>query len=459
MRVFGYEIAIRKAARTLSPVDGGDRGWSTIFDTGVDPTFAFQQDFAVVNDRKAFANWAVFACATLIASDIAKLRVALYQQIDKVWQETVSDYDALLRKPNHFQTWQQFVEQWQLSKQRCGNAYVLLERDKATRVRAMYVLNPDLVQTMVAEVSGDVYYKLDADALVGVGEQVFVPASEVIHDRMNCLFHPLVGLSPLYASALAATQGMAIQEQSITLFKNGQRPGGLLTSPQVVPDDMARKYKERWETNFGGANRGKTAVLGNGLTYSPIAQNAVDSELVAQLKLSAEMVCSTFHVPAYKVGVGATPTYQNAEILNQIYYDSCLQQNLEAMEALIGAALELDNVGGRKLRCQFDVDGLLRMDSATQTKNLAERVKSAIVSPNEARAKLGYGPVKGGESPYLQQQNYSLEALAKRDAGDDPFGGKAGPAAPAAAANEDDAAEPTAADQAQAKGAAAEVFA
>jgi hypothetical protein len=31
-------------------------------------------------------------------------------------------------------------------------------------------------------------------------------------------------------------------------------------------------------------------------------------------------------------------------------------------------------------------------------------------------------PVKGGESPMIQQQNYSLAAVAKRDAQDDPFG-------------------------------------
>ena len=30
-------------------------------------------------------------------------------------------------------------------------------------------------------------------------------------------------------------------------------------------------------------------------------------------------------------------------------------------------------------------------------------------------------PTPGGESPYLQMQNYSLAALAKRDASDDPF--------------------------------------
>jgi hypothetical protein len=43
------------------------------------------------------------------------------------------------------------------------------------------------------------------------------------------------------------------------------------------------------------------------------------------------------------------------------------------------------------------------------------------LSPNEGRQKLNLPPVKGGDNPFLQQQNYSLEALAKRDAKDDPF--------------------------------------
>jgi phage portal protein BeeE len=39
------------------------------------------------------------------------------------------------------------------------------------------------------------------------------------------------------------------------------------------------------------------------------------------------------------------------------------------------------------------------------------------LTPNEARRKyFGYGPVTGGDSAYMQQQNYSLAALAARDA-------------------------------------------
>jgi phage portal protein BeeE len=43
------------------------------------------------------------------------------------------------------------------------------------------------------------------------------------------------------------------------------------------------------------------------------------------------------------------------------------------------------------------------------------------MSPDEARFKANYLPVTGGATPYLQQQNYSLAALARRDAQPDPF--------------------------------------
>ena len=61
------------------------------------------------------------------------------------------------------------------------------------------------------------------------------------------------------------------------------------------------------------------------------------------------------------------------------------------------------------------------MDSITLVTTIRDAVGAGVMSPNEGRAKFDLKPVEGGKSPYLQQQNYSLEALAKRDAQDDPF--------------------------------------
>ncbi|MNO92528.1 hypothetical protein D3C76_841060 [compost metagenome] len=79
---------------------------------------------------------------------------------------------------------------------------------------------------------------------------------------------------------------------------------------------------------------------------------------------------------------------------------------------------------------EFDLDGLLRMDTPTMYKANNDAVGGGWMKPNEARKRAGLPPVEGGDSPMIQQQNYSLAAIARRDAQPDPFG-KTQPAAPA----------------------------
>ncbi len=81
------------------------------------------------------------------------------------------------------------------------------------------------------------------------------------------------------------------------------------------------------------------------------------------------------------------------------------------------------------------------MDSLTMMQTIQQGIGAGVLKPNEGRADLNLLPVTGGDTPYLQQQNYSLEALAKRDAKDDPFStGKAAPIVEPDADTSDDAA-------------------
>ena len=205
---------------------------------------------------------------------------------------------------------------------------------------------------------------------------------------------------------------MAIQNNSTRFFQNGGRPGGIITAPGHINEAMALRLKAHWESSYSGENMGKTAVLGDGLQYQPIVMSNTDAQLVEQLRMTAETVCSAFHVPAHMVGVGAAPTYNNIEALNQEYYSQCLQAHMKSIELLLDEGLELPKPYGTG----FDLDGLLRMDTATKVKAAADAVGSGTMAPNEARRRyFDLGPTEGGESPYLQVQNYSLAALAKRD--------------------------------------------
>lgn len=406
MRVFG--LTITRETKALAPADSRGGWWPIVRESFAG---AWQRNIEVKqSDVLAFP--AVFSCQTLIASDISKLRVRLVAQDgDGIWSETKNPaYSPVLRKPNGFQTRIQFFEGWVLSKLQRGNTYVLKRRDGRGVVVAMYVLNPDLVTPLVAD-DGAVFYQLQTDRLSRLEESVVVPAREIIHDRFNCFFHPLVGLSPIYANGIAATQGHLIQLASAGLFQNGARPGGILTAPNKIGDETAARLKEYWENNFTGKNAGKVAVLGDGLKFEAMAVKAVDAQVVEQLKWTSDVVCSTYHVPPYKVGLGPPPTLNNIQALNIEYYSQALQSLIESIELCLDEGLGMD---GETIGTEFDLEGLLRMDSTAQM-DVLEKSKGKM-TVNEQRKRLGLKPVEGGNTVYLQEQDHSLEWLAKRDA-------------------------------------------
>jgi len=407
MRIFGLEISRSTQQKALAPVGQVQRGWWRILEAAAGN---WQSNVEVRYDS-VLSNHADFACRTLIASDIAKLRIKLVQKdADGIWSETTNPaYSPVLRKPNHFQNRMQFMESWVLSKLQRGNTVALKQRDARGVVKALYVLDWTLVTPLVAD-DGSVFYQLNTDHLAGLPENVTVPAREVIHDRFNCFFHPLVGLSPIFAGGLAATQGLAIQNDSTLFFQNGAQPGGILTAPGAISDETAKRLKEHWDTNFSGKNSGKVAVLGDGLKYEAMKAKAVDSQLIEQLKWSAEVVCSTYHVPPYKIGVGQMPTYNNIQSLNVEYYAQCLQVLIEAIELCLDEGLGM----GENIGTEFDTDNLLRMDSVTQM-DVIEKAKS-VMTLDERRKKLELKKVPGGNTIYLQQQDHSIEAIAARDA-------------------------------------------
>lgn len=412
----------------MSPVGDSRGGWWPWIREPFTGAWQKNKEWSV---DTVLAFHAVYACVTLISSDIGKLRWKLMEAQSAsdpggLWNEVTSPaYSPVLKNPNTYQNHIQFKEWWETCKLLRGNAYGLKRRDNRGVVRHIYVLDPNRVTVLVSP-SGEVFYRLSADNLSGLEEgSIEVPADEIIHDRMNCLFHPLVGVSPLFAAGLAATAGLNIQHNSETFFGNASQPGGVLTAPGAISDETARRLKTYWAENFTGDNAGKIAVAGDGLKFERLTMSATDAQMIEQLKWNAEVVCSCFKVPAYKIGVGTTPAAVNVEALDTMYYSQCLQILIEQFELCMDEGLGLNlpvvnSQGGRMMGVELDLDGLLRMDSATQVTSLVTGVNGGIYAPNEARRRMNLKPLKGGDTIYLQQQQYSIQALAERDA-DKPF--------------------------------------
>lgn len=428
MRILGFEINRRKDYAV------SDQS-SNVFGTILEPfAGAWQRNITSESRRNLLAFSAVYACISLRSEDIGKLRCRLMEYSDgtQVWSEVTrtNPFAAVLLKPNAYQTRQQFFTQWELWKLLYGNFYALKERDARGIVVNMYPLDPRYVTPLVAD-DGSVFYELRQDYLANTPEGVRVPSSEIIHDRCITPFHPLIGVSPIYACGASATQGIRIQANSEAFFANMSRPSGQLTSPNPITAAMAKQLKVDFETNFGGGNLGRLLVTGNGLQYQAMTIPADDAQLIEQLRFTVEDVARTFRVPLHKLAAGPAPSLPNLGALNQDYYAQALQPDIEAIEALLDEGLNLHKVRDKTYGVEFDLEGLLRTDPLTRADTMEKRARAGVYAPNEQRRSENLEPVPGGESPYLQQQNYSLAALAKRDAQDDPFGPKNPPPQPA----------------------------
>lgn len=399
----------------LSPVMENRGGWWPWVSEPY--TGAWQKNDERWTNDTVLAHSTVYACVNRIANDMGKLHLRLVEKTDDgIWVETkIPAYARVLRSPNHYQTWVQFREAWSLSKLLRGNTYCYIDRDGRDVPRALHVLDASRVTVLVGP-DGDIFYELKADDLAGVAD-VTVPAEFIIHDRINCLFHPLVGTSPIFACGMSAHMGLTIGKNQSAFFRNGSRVSGQLLIPTAIGQEKTNEYRERWEANFTGPNAKQLAVLSGGMKFEPIQMTNVDAQLIDQLQWTAEDVCRAFNVPPWKVHVGQQPAYTKPEISNQAYYQDCLQSHIEQFEAVLDEAFGFleprDN--GVQYGFELDLDGLLRMDEASQVTTLTTAISGSLLTVNDARKRFGMAPVEGGDSIYMQQQNYDLKALAERD--------------------------------------------
>lgn len=411
----GRTDTLRQKGIPLQPLSGNGGWWPFVVREPY--TGAWQRNNEVSTDT-VLAFSAVFGCTTLIMGDVGKLNIRLVSlNSDGIWEETESPaFSPVLRQPNRFQHWAQFAESWQASLHNTGNAYILREMNDRETVRALYVLDPTRVVPMVAA-DGSIFYELKRDDISGLSaETVIVPASAILHDRFNCLFHPLIGLSPIFACAVAASQGLSIQNNSSKLFANGSMPSGILTTPVNMSDETAVRMKAQWEAAYTGDNAGRVAILSNDLKYQPLAFNAVDMQLIEQFNMSSKTVCTAYHVPPQLLDIGNDPAYANLTPYIQKYYSQCLQRLLNNMERVLDNGLGLGKRFGNTYGVEFDPDDLIWMDAEAKAKAAQDGIGSGGMSPNEARKRYySLGPVEGGETPYMQEQNWPIKMLADRE--------------------------------------------
>lgn len=105
-------------------------------------------------------------------------------------------------------------------------------------------------------------------------------------------------MSPLIPARAAIDAAYAAETANAASWKNGGQPGGWITIERMLTPDQLKQFKHGWEAEHGGPlNRGKTAILQNGATFTPNPRTPQDMEYIEGLRWTRDEVLACLGVP------------------------------------------------------------------------------------------------------------------------------------------------------------------
>lgn len=364
----------------------------------------------VVGVDAALQLSAVWACVRLLAETVSTLPMGFFQRLSDGSRVPAVDhplYTLLRVRPNSQMTAARFWLSVMASLLLRGNAYVEIKRLGA-RIVSLEILLP---QRMVVKqlTTGDLQYVYsDLD-----GTQRTLSAAQVMHIR-GFGTDGLIGLSPVACAREVLGQATAANEYAAKSFAQGMAASGVLAVTGSLKPEQRDALKKSLATFQGSTNAGKVMVTEEGAKFEQISMSPADAQMLQVLSFDIEEICRWFRVHPTMVGHTdkASSWASSSEQMNQQFLTYTLRFWLENIEQEISGAL-LTPLERGKFFAEFNVEGLLRADSAARAQFYASALQNGYYNRNDVRTKENLTPFQGGEIFTVQSNMMPLDQLGK----------------------------------------------
>jgi HK97 family phage portal protein len=341
---------------------------------------------------------AVVACTELIAGSIASLPASLTVDTPDGCQDAPPTAAAwrILRRPNPWQSWPALMSWTVASVLLRGNAVARIDTDARGAVVGLTPIRWDwLLPSVVAGSSGprlvyDVVQRTPETTALGLNGARLLD-TDVLHVRSRS-DAGLIGRSVLSRAAGVIGEGLQISQTANSLWQNQMRPSGVLTAPSYLTPEQ-RNRKDSWIADYSGAlQAGRVPLLEGGWKFETVSMSSTDAEFLASRRNSTEEICRMFSVPSPLVQLPERSVPADVSAFTTLLGQFALSPMIELIES------EFDNsILPQGMHLEVDADGLARGSFASSVSAIAALTQSGIITPNDARAALGWPPVDGGD--------------------------------------------------------------
>ena len=361
-----------------------------------------------VNDRTAMQHTVVYACVRVLSEAIAQLPLHVYQYTENGKERVPRHplYFLLHDQPNPEMTSFVFRETLMSHLLIYGNAYAQIIRNGRGDVLGLYPLMPDKVRVDRDQRNRLVYiYSRYDEANPNLKQQgdIVLQAEDVLHIP-GLGYDGLVGYSPIALAKNAIGISLACEDYGSTFFANGASPSGVLEHPGVIKNP--ERVRDAWQRAYGGSNSHHTAILEEGMKYTPIGISPEQAQFLETRKFQINEIARIFRVPPHMVGDLEKSSFSNIEQQSLEFVKYTLDPWVIRWEQSIQRSL-LNSEEKKKYFAKFNVEGLLRGDYQSRMNGYAIGRQNGWMSANDIREleNLDRIPEEDGGDLYLINGN------------------------------------------------------
>jgi HK97 family phage portal protein len=358
----------------------------------------------LVNDITMMHSATINACVSLLSNSIASMSPILYQRVGAGRSEAFNHplHSILTLEPNAestaFSLWFRFMTNILLT----GAGYIEIQRDAQGNPVALWGLDSRQV-TIIRQADGSLAFR--SSEAMATGETRTIQSADCIYVPWH--LHPRDGVTGISGITLARSQAgldLAMDRYAGNFYANSAVPSGILTAPpeKTIKPEVKQLMRQDWEQQNGGSNRRRTAVLDQGMTFTPLSISQADADYIASKNMSRQALCGLFGLLPSQIGDTARVAGETFAAQQLTFLVDCLRPWLNRIQQELHRKL-IPKYSG--LTIEHDISDRLRVDFASQMQGYATGRQWGWYSANDIRAKLGENPIGAEGNVYLQASN------------------------------------------------------
>lgn len=358
------------SAKELATVPA-NRGWR-----GENYNFQAWQgvNFDGSHDNILTTNETVFSVITRLANTLASLPIHFYRKDNQ--DDKGTTINLLRTEANENTSGYQLINETEVARNTNGNGYIWIQRDALMQPMALWSINPNFVVIERNTDDNSIWYRVSYDEF-----NFLVPNKDMIHVKHIHPLNSIYGVSPI--DVLRDSLKFQKSVEDFSLNEMSKKDSYVIEYDRSVDADkrqaIINDFVKMIKAN-GGA-----VVQEKGFKFDRFESKFNPADLASVEGISRIRIANAFDVPLSFVNDNSSNATTNVEHVMTQFVEMTLNPIIKQYESEFNRKLLTNNQIARGYYFKFNVNGLMRGDTAARTQFYQMMIRNGIATPNELR--------------------------------------------------------------------------